>query len=177
MGLVYSRPMLLTLRLIHIVAGAFWVGTAVFTAAFLIPTVRAVGPAGGQLMQHITQVRKLPVAFMLAGLLTVLSGIGLYSIASGGFSNGWMRSGAGTTFGIGGALALAAMLMGIFVAAPLAKRAAALGAAMAASGGKPSPEQLSQMKDLQARMARGSVIAASLLVGATAAMAVARYIP
>ena len=168
--------MLLTLRLIHILAGALWVGTAVVTAAFLIPTVRSLGPAGGPVMQHITQVRKLPVFFMIAGLLTVLSGIGLYSIASGGFSNGWMRSGAGTTFGVGGVLALSAMLMGIFVAAPLAKRAAALGAAMA-GGGKPSAEQQAEMKALQAKMARGSAIAASLLVAATCAMAIARYIP
>ena len=97
--------MLITLRLIHILAGAFWVGTAVFTAAFLIPSIRALGPAGGPVMHQIAQVRKLPLYFLGAGVLTVLSGIGLYSKASGGFTNQWMQSGPGMTFGIGAVFA------------------------------------------------------------------------
>ena len=95
--------MLLTLRLIHVLAGVFWVGAAVFTAAFLVPTIRAVGPAGGPVMQHLTQVRKLPRYILTAGFLTVISGIGLYSIPSEGFTSSWMRSGPGITFAIGGA--------------------------------------------------------------------------
>ena len=169
--------MLLTLRLIHILAGAFWAGTAIFTAAFLIPTIRALGPQGAPVMRHIAQVRKLPIYFLTAGILTVLSGIGLYSIASGGFSSSWMRSGPGITFGIGAILALTAMTIGIAVASPLAKRAGALAAAIGASGGKPTPEQATEMQQLQARMGITSALGALLLTGATAAMAVARYIP
>ena len=90
--------MIITLRLIHILAGAFWAGSAIFTAAFLIPSIRALGPAGGPVMQQIAQVRKLPVYFFGAGTLTVLSGIGLYSRASGGFTNQWMRSGPGPSW-------------------------------------------------------------------------------
>ena len=96
--------MLFILRLIHILAGVFWVGAAVFTAAFLVPTIRAVSPAGGPVMQHLTQVRKLPRYILAAGFLTVISGIGLYSIPSVGFTSPWMRTGPGITFGIGGAL-------------------------------------------------------------------------
>src|SRR5215203_1973694 len=142
--------MLITLRLIHILAGAFWAGTAIFTVAFLIPTIRALGPAGGPVMQHITQVRKLPLYFLGAGILTLISGIGLYSRASAGFSNAWMRSGQGTTFGIG--------------------------AVLAGAGRPPSPEQQAEMQRLQARMGKTSLVTTTLLVGATAAMAVARYI-
>ena len=169
--------MVLTLRVIHILAGVFWVGAALVTAAFLIPTIRAVGPAGGPVMQHITQVRKLPRYIMGAGLLTVLSGIGLYSSASGGFTNAWMRSGTGTTFGIGGALALIALSIGLFGAMPMAKRAGALAATIAASGGPPSAEQAAEMKRLQQRAGSLSALGSSLLVLATVAMAVARYIP
>ena len=169
--------MLLTLRLIHILAGAFWAGTAIFTAAFLLPTIRALGPQGGPVMRHIAQVRKLPVYFLVAGVLTVISGIGLYSISSAGFSNSWMRSGPGITFGIGGVLALTAMVIGIFVASPMAKRAGALAAAIGATGGKPTPEQATEMQQLQTRMGMASALGAILLSGATAAMAVARYIP
>ena len=45
---------LVALRLIHIVAGSFWVGAALMLAVFVEPTVRAVGPAGGQFMQKLS---------------------------------------------------------------------------------------------------------------------------
>src|SRR5215204_6573129 len=143
--------MLILFRIIHVLAGVFWVGTAVFTAAFLVPTVRAIGPAGGPVMQQLAQVRKLPLYLMAAMILTLLSGIGLYSRASGGFSNGWMQSGPGMTFGIGGALALVAGLIGMFVVAPTTKRAGALAAAIQGGGKPPSPEQQAEMQRLQAR--------------------------
>ena len=169
--------MLITFRLIHILAGVFWAGTAMFTAGFLIPSVRALGPAGGSVMQQIGQVRKLPTYFLTAGILTVLSGTGLYWSASGGFTNEWMRSGPGITFGIGATFGLAAMIVGIFVASPTAKRAGALGAAMASGGKPPSPEQQAEMGRLQAKLGKAATLGAALLVCATAAMAVARYIP
>ena len=169
--------MLITLRLIHIVAGAFWVGTAVFTAAFLIPSIRALGPAGGPVMHQIAQVRKLPLYFLSAGVLTVLSGIGLYSKASGGFTNQWMQSGPGMTFGIGAVFALVAMTIGMAIAAPTAKRMGALGAAIAGAGKPPSAEQQAEMQRLQARAGKAAALGAALLVVATAAMAIARYIP
>src|SRR6478609_1622671 len=126
--------MLILLRLIHILFGVFWAGTAIFNALFLIPAVRALGPAGGPVMQEIAQKRKLPIYFMVAGLLTVLSGIGLYWHDSQRFTNGFMRSGGGMTFGIGGAIALVTLLLGIFVVTPAAMRASALGGAIAAGG-------------------------------------------
>jgi uncharacterized membrane protein len=169
--------MLITFRLIHILAGAFWVGAAIFTVLFLIPSMRALGPAGAPFVQHVTQVRKLPIYFLGAGILTVLSGIGLYSRASGGFSNQWMRSGPGMTFGIGAVFALSAVIVGVFVTSPTAKRVAALGATLASAGRPPAPEQQAEMQRLQTRLGMASVLATSLVVLATAAMAVARYIP
>jgi uncharacterized membrane protein len=169
--------MIILLRLLHILGGVFWAGTAIFTAAFLIPSIRALGPGGGAVMQQIAQVRKLPLYFMGAGVVTVLSGIGLYSKASGGFSNAWMHSGPGTTFGVGAVLGLIAMGVGMFVASPAAKRAGALAATIGGAGRPPSPEQMAEMQRLQARMGKASALGAVLLVLATSAMAVARYVP
>jgi len=127
--------MLICLRLIHILFGVFWAGTAMFNAAFLIPAVRALGPAGGPVMQEIAGKRKLPVYFLVAGLLTVLSGFGLYWHDSQGFTNGFMRSAGGMTFGIGAVFALIAVVLGIFVVTPAAMRTGKLAAAIAAGGG------------------------------------------
>ncbi|HUQ83787.1 MAG TPA: hypothetical protein VM076_21735 [Gemmatimonadaceae bacterium] len=169
--------MLILFRLIHILAGAFWVGTAIFTVLFLLPTVRALGPGAGPVMQQMTQVRKLPLWFLGASVLTVLSGIGLYSRASGGFSNQWMHSGPGRTFGIGAAFAILAVIVGMGVTSPTAKRVAALGQSMASAGKPPTPDQQAEMGRLQAKLGKASVLATALVVCATIAMAVARYIP
>lgn len=169
--------MIILLRLLHVVAGAFWVGAALFTALFLVPSVRALGQAGAPMMQQIMQVRKLPLWFMGAGILTVLSGIGLYSKASGGFSNAWMHSGPGATFGIGGALGLISVVLGMAVTSPTAKKMAQLTATIAGAGKPPSAEQQAQLQSLQKRMGMTSAINTLLLVLATAAMAIARYMP
>jgi hypothetical protein len=168
--------MLILLRLIHILSGVFWAGTAMFNAAFLIPAVRALGPAGGPVMQEIAGKRKLPVYFLVAGLLTVLSGFGLYWHDSQGFTNGFMRSRGGMTFGIGAVLALVAVFLGIFVVTPAAMRAGKLGAAIAAGGKPPTPEQAAEMQQLQATLGKMALVAAGLLTLTTIAMAVGRYV-
>ena len=169
--------MLIILRVIHVLFGVFWAGTAMFNAFFLIPAVRALGPNGGAVMQEIAGKRKLPIYFLVAGILTVLSGIALYWHDSQGFGNGFMRSGGGMTFGIGGAIALITLLLGLFVVTPLAVHAGALGGAIAAGGKPPTPEQAAEMKGLQMKLGKMAAVAATLLTLTTIAMAVARYIP
>ena len=168
--------MLILFRLIHILFGVFWVGTAIFNAVFLVPALRALGPAGGPVMQEIAGKRKLPVYFFVAGLLTVLSGFGLYWHDSQGFTNGFMRSAGGMTFGIGAVFALIAILLGVFIVTPAAIRAAKLGAEMAAGGKPPTPEQAAEMQRLQATLGQMAGVAAALLTITTIAMAVARYV-
>ena len=164
------------LRLVHVLAGVFWVGSAIFMAAFIAPTVRAIGPAGGQVMQHLAQVRKVPVYMMTSMALTLLSGLALYWRASGGFSNAWPGSGPGMTFGVGAVFAILAATLGLTVGMPTAKRLGALGGTIAKGGAPPSSEQMAEMQRLQGRMSAVSALGAVLLVLATAAMAVARYV-
>lgn len=168
--------MLILLRLTHVLFGVFWAGTAMFNAIFLIPTVRALGPAGGKVMQEIAAKRKLPVYFLVAGILTVLSGFALFWHDSAGFSNGFMRSAGGMTFGAGGVFALIAVLVGIFVVTPAAMRLTKLGAAIAAGGKPPTPEQAAEVQGLQIRLGMMAMLAAGLLTITTICMAVARYV-
>ena len=169
--------MLILFRLIHILFGAFWVGAAIFNAIFLIPSLRALGPVAGPVMQEIAQKRKLPIYFLVAGILTVLSGIGLYWHDSQGFTNGFMRSGGGITFGIGGALAILTLFIGVFIATPAGIRIAKLGGEIAAGGKPPTSEQGAEMKQLQMKLGKMAAVAALLLTLTTIAMAIARYIP
>jgi hypothetical protein len=80
------------------------------------------------------------------------------------------------TFGTGGLLAIVALVIGLMVNAPTAKRLGALAAAVQTQGAPPSPEQSAQMQQLQARLGAAGRMVALLLVLATAAMATARYL-
>src|SRR5438309_6237972 len=48
---------LVTLRLIHIVGGVFWVGSAMFTTFFLLPAVAKAGPSAGQVVLNLQKRR------------------------------------------------------------------------------------------------------------------------
>lgn len=164
------------LRLLHIVAGVFWVGGVLVFARFLFPTARALGPAAGPVMNHLNGVLKLPNALISAAIGTILSGLLLYWHDSGGFQGAWMSSGAGMTFGTGGLLAIIAFTIGITVNAPTAKQFGALAASVHAKGGPPSPEEAAELQRLQGRLGTALGVVVTLLVLATAAMALARYI-
>jgi hypothetical protein len=44
---------MVVLRIVHILAGVFWVGAALTTILFLQSTAREVGPAAGPFMAHL----------------------------------------------------------------------------------------------------------------------------
>jgi hypothetical protein len=165
------------LRMIHIVIGVAWGGALIFIAAFLLPALKSVGPAGGPVMANLTQVRRLPAYLMAGVILTVLSGIALYWNDSLGFSAQWMSTGPGKTFAFGGTMGIIVAIMGMTINAPTAKRMGALTATIQASGGPPSAEQVAEIQRLQARLLMAMRAAAILVVVAAAAMSVARYVP
>jgi uncharacterized membrane protein len=168
---------LYALRTLHIVVGVFWVGTVVFMAAFLAPSVRAAGPAGGAVLQQLMGVRRLPLWIMGAMVVTLLSGLGLYWRDSAGFQSAWLGSGAGRVFGLGGAVAIAASILGMAINMPTARRLTEISGRLQAAGRPPTPEEQAALAALHARLSRASVVAAVLLVTATLLMAIARYVP
>lgn len=166
----------LLLRTIHILAGVCWVGAVVFLACFLIPAIRAAGPGGGAVMSQLGQVRRMPLYMMLTAILAVLSGIGLYWRDSGGFQSAWRTTPTAMTFGAGAVLAILALIIGAAVNSPAGKRMGMLAAEMQRAGGPPAAEQIAEMQRLQARLAGATNLVAVLLILATIAMAVARYV-
>jgi uncharacterized membrane protein len=169
--------MILLMRLVHIISGVVWTGALVFIAWLLLPATRASGPAGGSIMQQLVRVQRLPAFLVAAMLLTILSGLVLYRHDSVAFGSGWMRTGSGMTFSAGAAFALLAAIIGASVSNPAAKRLSALGAAVQATGSQPTTEQAAEIGRLQTRLFRVSRTIAVLLLLATAAMAIARYVP
>ncbi len=167
---------LIALRLIHILAGIFWAGAAVLAAAFLTPAVRALGPNGGKVMQQLIGKQKLSMYISLAAYLSTLAGIVLYWRTSLGFQIAWILAPSGLMFTIGALAGIITIVMGQLVNAPTAARMSALAKEMQAAGGPPKPEQIAEMQKLQTRLGQAGVIAAILLIIASSAMAIARYV-
>jgi hypothetical protein len=168
--------MFLTLRAVHVLAGALWVGAAVMNAAFVIPSIMAAGPAGGQVMRILAQVRRLPVFINTVMVTSIVSGLLLYWADSGGLQWEWMTSGMGLTFAAGATLALVTAGIAQWVTVPSVRRLGALGAAVAGAGGVPTPVQVAEMAALQRRLLGAARVGATLVVLALILMSLASYV-
>ena len=163
------------LRLIHIVAGVFWVGGSVIMIGFVEPTVAAIGPDGAKFMQRFAGPSRFPLFMNLAAPLTTLAGLVLYWMDSG-FRIEWIVTRSGLGFTAGGVAGVAALILGAVVMGPTSAQMAALGQEMQVAGGPPTPVQVSRMRMLQDKLHQGGLWGAILLVVAVAAMSVARYL-
>src|SRR5262245_11226100 len=113
--------MIFVLRLAHIMAGAFWFGALMFTARILTPAMKDAGPAAaGPVMGQLG--KRIPVAMMISAIVTIVAGLWLMKIQSGGAPGAWMQSGMGKTFGIGGLLAILGFIFGMSVNMPAARK-------------------------------------------------------
>jgi uncharacterized membrane protein len=162
---------IIVLRLIHILAGVFWVGGSMMTYFFVSPAVAATGDSGQKMMGHMVTKGRMTTRLTVAAVLTVLAGAILYWIDSGGFTSAWTSSATGWGFGIGAVFALIGLGTGMMVG----RNAAKLGSIAAAAQGKPSPEQIAEMQSAQKQMATASRLSTFALIIALACMATARY--
>jgi uncharacterized membrane protein len=166
----------IVLRVIHIAAGILWVGAAFVLFLFIQPSVKELGPEGQRFMGHLAVKKKLPMLVMLAAILSVLAGILLYWRASDGFDVDWISSGPGVAFTVGGLAAIMTLVLGLAITKPAADRMGALGQEIAASGGQPTPSQVSEMQRLQARLGLIGWLSMVLLTIAVVMMASARFL-
>jgi uncharacterized membrane protein len=167
---------LIVLRIVHILAGVFWVGSALFFTFLLEPTVTELGPQGAPVMRHLAEKKKMPVVIASTSGLTVLAGLLLYWRSSGGFDVDWVTSSTGLTFTLGGAAAIAAFVIGLVAIKPRVNRMSAIGAEVAAAGGTPSQAQMAEIQGIQHTLRRIGLTDAVLLIFAVVAMAAARFL-
>src|SRR5262245_61236589 len=92
---------MVVLRILHILAGVFWVGAAFVTILFLQPTARELGPAAGPFMAHLAGKKRLVDWVLRAAGLTILAGVLMYWRVSGGLEWDWISSAQGLGLTIG----------------------------------------------------------------------------
>ena len=167
---------MIVLRIVHIVAGAFWVGSALVVFLFLQPAAQEIGPSASPLLMHLSQKKRLPDITLGAAGLSILAGLLMYWRASDGFNTDWIGSTYGIAITVGALAAIAAVALGASIVRPSMLAAAAIGREVAGSGGPPTPEQAAQIQALQDRVRATGQVIIPLLLFATAAMASAQYL-
>ena len=106
-----STAFFLTLRVVHVLLAAVWIGATVFMSFLLMPAIEAAGPAGGQVMIGLNR-RGMSAFFGATGGITVLTGIYLFWRFTDGFDPEVSGSHAGIAFSIGGLAGLLAVIIG-----------------------------------------------------------------
>jgi uncharacterized membrane protein len=169
---------MLVFRILHIVSGIFWVGSAFFVTVFLEPTAAALGPDAGPVMSHVMEKRKAGPIISGIAAFTVIGGLFLYwrdwhSLYSS-FGD-WIGSAFGAVLTVGAVFAIAAFFLGITGIPPTINKMNAVGKQMADAGGPPGPEQMATMEGLQRRLKIISRVDLVLVTVAILSMATARY--
>jgi len=164
------------LRLLHIVAGATWVGFAVFGAFLLGPAIQDAGPEGGKVMGAL-QRRGMMTAMPLLAITTIISGLWMYWRVSAGFNGAYMGSPVGAMYGVGGALAILGFVLGLTITRPAMMK---IGAMMQSMGPETPPDErerrMQEVGRLRSRASATSRWLTMMLLASVAAMAIARYV-
>jgi len=163
---------LLILRIFHIGAGAFWVGSTLSLAFFIHPALKEKGGTGQKFIDYLITKKRFGTDSAGAGGMAGVAGILLYWRDSQGFTSAWMHSSAGIGFTVGAVLGLIAFIFGVITDRKL-KSMAELREQF---GDAPSDEQTSQMQVLEKQQTTYLYVCAGALSLSIWVMAVSRYL-
>lgn len=162
---------MIILRIVHIFAGIFWVGAALFMALVIVPAMRSMG--SGQLMQGILRYSNYHIIVGAAAILTTLAGLWMYAQLTATQGSAWMSSRQGIVLSIGALAGILAFGHGMFVLGRLTRQMRALAMQI---DGPPTEEQRGLLLPLQAKMSRNANIMLVLMIISVVGMAAARYV-
>jgi uncharacterized membrane protein len=160
---------LAVLRILHILAGVFWAGAAVYLALVLEPKLRQAGDEiEGAVLRQVSRLNSLWIT--LSAIVTIAAGFVLIARTPGHsfdqlFTNGW-----GTAIGIGLIASLAAFFLSGWVGANTAKLRRALAGEVSVAS------DAAAIASYRSRISLGSKVNAALVVIAVGTMAAARYV-
>ena len=168
--------LIIALRLLHIVSGAFWVGTIITTVFFIEPAAKELDGEGERFFAHLAIRRRLVVVLAIAATTAIGAGALLYWIDSAGLRLQWIESHTGIGFTAGALAALTAFAIVPIFFRPELDRLTRL-ASETGSGDGTYGQSVEGTDRSARRFRRWSLIQVTLLILAIAAMATARYLP
>ena len=156
--MVATNPFMIVFRLLHIVAGVLWVGSAFLFVGFIGPAAAEVGPAAGPLLHVAVKERKVAKVITGLGITTVVAGwiIWLRDLNDFGSLSDWLGSHFGFVLTIGAVLATIAAFLGAYGVGRNVERLVDVGDAVAGLGrsthpGAAGPDRASRGRDREAR--------------------------
>ena len=166
---------IIVLRIVHVLAGMFWVGSALFNTFFLLPAMAQAGPAAGAVMAGMRQ-RHIFIVLPAVALVTILAGVRLMQITSANFSAAYFNSPRGSMFAWSGTAAIAAFVGGMLFGRPTGLRMARVQQALASAADDAERATLSARLARLQRLNRWvTMVVLALLIIAAAGMSAARY--
>jgi uncharacterized membrane protein len=163
------------LRLLHIGAGAFWVGSVFTFFLFVQPAAVAVGPDATKFTYQLLHHRRLGVAILGSAVVTVVAGLWLLIITSNGLDPDLLFSESRLGYAVGGLAAILAIGIGGLYVFPRTTIVERTIGRLIAEGRPPTPEEQALLATTgrESRVA-GWIVLVGLVV-AVVAMATARY--
>jgi putative copper export protein len=163
-----TNSLVITLRIVHILTGAAWVGGAFLLLGFVVPRSRQLGSVeGGLFLNRFLDHRWFSAYISAVEGLAILSGLILFWNASGGLQGSWLSTPTGIAFTIGGAAGVIALGFSFAISSALSK--------LYYLDDEPT-SKTKRFADLHARLARISLFYLALLTLAVVAMASAQYL-
>jgi uncharacterized membrane protein len=162
---------LLFLRILHIGAGVFWVGSVLLLTFVINPALKETGESGQKFVDYLIKHKRFGTESAGAGGMAGIAGLLLYWRDSGGFTSAWVYSSVGIGFGIGAGLALIAFVFGILTD----RKMKTMSQLREQIHGALSDEQFSQLQLLGKQQTTYLYICAVTLTLALWIMAAARY--
>lgn len=163
---------LLVLRILHIGAGVYWVGSTLLLTFVITPALKVTGGSGQKFVDYLITKKRFGTESAGAGGMAGIAGLLLYWHDSQGLTSAWMGSSAGIGFGVGALFGLIAFIFGVLTDRQLKTMAEF----RAQFGDTPSEEQTSQLQLLDKRVSTNLNICALTLTLSVWIMAVSRYL-
>ncbi len=162
---------LLVLRILHIGAGVFWVGSTLLLATVINPALKETGETGQKFVDFLIKNKRFGTESAGAGGMAGIAGLLLYWNDSGGLTSGWMGSSAGIGYTVGAVFGLIAFIFGVLTDRNLK----AMVQLREQIQGTPTDEQTAQLQLLGKQQNLYLFVCAGTLTLALWIMATARY--
>lgn len=168
-----TDPLLVALRAIHIIGAVFWAGSSWLFAGY---HEYIVDPGDAErTLSRMAAYGEMSDMVGYSGVTSVVAGVILYWIVSGGLQTSWVLSPYGLAITIGGLSAIAAIGVAVPTVASANDRAAELYEEFEDTG-QLSDEQAAEVHELYERVGFGERRMSVLIGIAVLAMAVAQYL-
>lgn len=166
---------LLALRVIHVLGGTFWAGALLFMSFFLLPALGEAGPAAGAVTAGLEK-RNIFTWLPAVAILTILSGLRLLMLASGGIGSDFFTRTQGQAYLVAAAASIVALVIGLTVSRPSALAAGRIVAQLPTAAPEARAGLAEQAAALRLRSAKAVRVIACLVLLAALLMSVIRYL-